>query len=409
PEEGASSIITNPAGVAVGYGQASFLAAPLLGSGQLGFFSLSHPWRPSRYFGFAAASLTSGEAEQTDSLGRNVGGFKEQDLALYLSYAERVDRQWRWGAGAKSVRQAMADQSDIGWGLDAGVIYQTPERDLRLGLSAQNLAAPRLRLKDGEDKFPLTLRVGPSLGWEVGPSACSLALEGLWLKPFQNRRVARWAMGFEIEPGKRSPLLFRIGLNNREWTTGFGIKDGPVSFDYAVAFHELGLLHRLGFTFRYGYVSPMAQRNLDAQWKLLRSKEEEIRVAFGRLKTGQARGDTKIQQDQAGYQAALAEIERQKFRLSADEKIEKARAFYHAGDYKSALQTAQMALNLIESPQARIIASMSRARILISARHYDVAQSELKKVVQMDPDNDEAATLFRRISQLIGTLRGDSP
>ncbi|MBI4668946.1 MAG: tetratricopeptide repeat protein [Elusimicrobia bacterium] len=430
----ARSAYSNPAGLAGGLGEAGFMAAPLFSGGHYEALSLSHPLGLGSYLGGALLYLGSGKAETTDSLGAARGSFEESDLAFLLGYAEQFSGQASAGLGFKFVRQSIAGYSSSGFGLDAGVMAKN-EAGLGAGASLGNIIAPALKLKSEKEKFPLVLKAGPSYNFYIGRREFTAAAEVMTTKPKAGKFVKRWGLGLDscLLPGK-TPLFMRLGINQREYTAGFGMVNGPLSFDYAVALHELELAHRFGLSIRFGYLSPLAQKKIEAEWQKLREKEAQIKLALregqaghaeaeplneiefasilGQARRLMAMGDLKqarllldkaaaVRGDDPSVKALRLEIEKREKEEEAVIEKQNARVFYGSKLYEEALKAAERALSLGgEDADMQILALMSKARLAIDQENYREAQIHLQKVVEINPELEEAVSLFRKVKNI---------
>lgn len=433
---GPESAYSNPAGLADGgLGQATFLAAPLLASAQYQALSFNHPVRLGSYMGMTFAHLGSGQAEKTDSFGRTGGSFKEEQYAALLGWGERLTSQMDGGLTLKLIRQSMAEYSASGFGLDLGWRFRG-ESGWLAGVSLVNAAPARLRLKEERERFPLVLRIGPGYAFSMGERFFLLATEFDWIKPDSRRSIKRWGVGFEalVLPGK-TPLTLRLGINHREYTAGFGLANGPIEFDYAVAVHELDLFHRFGLTLRFGYLSPLAQKKIEAQWRRLETKEAELRLArtggqeapaadhnnggarmenvLTQIRISMAQGEWDMARrmiDQASaadpQDSRLPALRRELEQKIGEEKIkiekQNVQVYYGSGLYREALDAAMGVLRLAPKDQGtHVLALMSQARLYIAQGEYGLAQDQLRRAVELDPEFNEAAVLFRKVKTLV--------
>ncbi|MBI4368909.1 MAG: hypothetical protein HY547_01625 [Elusimicrobia bacterium] len=437
--EGSHSAAANPSGLAHSHqAETTLMAAPLVAAGRYAAVSLSHPLGSRRFAGFSMLHLASGEAEKTDELGRNAGSFSEQDFAFALAYAERVTHQAHAGFSFKTVYQTIDERSGAALGLDAGLKFRDDGGGWSIGILAQNLVQPRIRLDDERERFPVTFRLAPSARLTARGSLCMVTAEAAWIKPFGTFQFWRMGAGFELSMVRAPSFLFRMGANSRELSVGFGLKNGPISFDYAALWQALGLTHRLGVTFRYGYVGPLAEKSLNDQWTRINAKEAELAALFGEaqrqgfmvqelsgprwkmsldeissdLSYGHLdRAEQRLTRllllspghpDLVALKAKLQELRDQAMAISARER---AIALYHSKDYEEALESSRSTLKIIKNdPAAGEIEMMALAQIDITQGRYDLALKRLKKAIEANPDNDEAVRLFRRTLIVIEEL-----
>ncbi|MFA6029568.1 MAG: PorV/PorQ family protein [Elusimicrobiota bacterium] len=185
-----------------------------------------------------------------------------QDAAYELAYANTFGEQFHVGAAAKHIRSRLDNHRAQATAYDAGVLYESRWRGLRLGASLLNLggsmrfvqdAAPLPRLfKAGASFTPLrTLR-----------EKHVLTLAGDVTVPSDNDAYV--SLGAEFRT--LYILALRAGYNGSR-DTGLGlslgvgilVNDGDVGrmpsfdLDYSFSDHgDLSMAHRVGITFRFG-------------------------------------------------------------------------------------------------------------------------------------------------------------
>lgn len=85
-------------------------------------------------------------------------------------------------------------------------------------------------------------------------------------------------------------------------------------------------------------------------------------------------------------------------------KIEKqnVQVYYGSGLYREALDAAMGVLRLAPKDQGtHVLALMSQARLYIAQGEYGLAQDQLRRAVELDPEFNEAAVLFRKVKTLV--------
>ncbi|MDD5131124.1 MAG: PorV/PorQ family protein [bacterium] len=165
------------------------------------------------------------------------------------------------GVNLKVVNQNVNTKSDTGYGIDVGVLYKHNDSDIQhsafslqrinIGLSIQNLIAPKLTLIEDTDKYPLSTTLGFSYRFFNNN-----LLTALDLNKTENRQL-KVHLGTEYTLAKLFSI--RAGLDETEATFGMGVKWQNYSLDYAFAYHDawkgyedLGISHRFGLTVRFG-------------------------------------------------------------------------------------------------------------------------------------------------------------
>lgn len=205
-------------------------------------FAVPGRWLPS--LGLSIVSLRSGEFEKTNELNESLGSFSESETAFLFTASKSLSRRLALGANLKVVRQSIEEYSAGGFGADVGgVLHLTPQ--LRLGASVLNVGGPSLLLRETEETFPTELRGGLALQLLGGRALVSAEVDRRAHVPVRLRAGSE----YWIQRG----LALRVGYDGAHPVGGFSARVTPQTrFDYGVGDHELGLVHRLGFTYRFG-------------------------------------------------------------------------------------------------------------------------------------------------------------
>jgi hypothetical protein len=180
------------------------------------------------------------------------------ETAAIVSYARMVCPDSSCGIGrvsagvsVKAVNQNINGISGTGFGSDLGVFW-TPSfaERLSVGLNMQNVIAPTIKLLQNTDKYPFTATLG--LGYRLFNDSLLLAMD-------TNKTEGRnYKLHIGGEYTLKQTLHIRLGLDETELTTGFGVTWHGYSIDYAFAYHDawseyenLGISHRFGLTARF--------------------------------------------------------------------------------------------------------------------------------------------------------------
>jgi len=204
--------------------------------------------------GLAIVNLSSRGFQLRDEYNYEQGEGGVSETAAIASYGTKVPFVVRgsWlavGANLKVVNQNVNAKSDTGYGIDVGAL--TNYQKLNIGLSVQNLIAPKLTLIEDTDKYPLSTTLGFSYRFFNNN-----LLTALDLNKTENRQL-KVHLGTEYTLAKLFSI--RAGLDETEATFGMGVKWQNYSLDYAFAYHDawkgyedLGISHRFGLTVRFG-------------------------------------------------------------------------------------------------------------------------------------------------------------
>jgi len=423
-------LYSNPASLSGLWSQeASFSITPLFEQSQFISAGYGYPFNDKYTAGVQLLRLTSGDAEKTNALGETIGSFSDQETAILICCASKLTPELRWGVTAKVVSQEIDTFSGKGIGLDGGVIYRlSPEQVWALSL--MNLVPARI----GEDSFPFAPRLGfwhgmfrNKLGWTADFLLMNLGGPG--------NQPGRWYTGLEY----RQPewLFWRIGVNQKQVAAGFGISTRQIDFDYAIAYHPLGLLHTITLNIRYGMLPSEAEEKVKNEWDMLKAEKEEYaeqrkkdldRIRFENEKLNLTRkltlqfmearrlyddkeysGSRKLLEAilarDPGMEEArllLGEIKARFDTETAVNRLKDGHDFYARGNYSEALRLANYVLDIQpQNTQARVLAYLAQAQIFASDKKFMDAKGELIEILKLDPANPEASQLLKRIQTVI--------
>jgi hypothetical protein len=125
--------------------------------------------------GVSVPFLSFGEIERRDELGNIGASFNSFDMAATVSYGTRLTPSLAAGLSAKLIYSRLADQgagAEIGSGagtafaMDAGVLYQTPWKRLKVGGALTNLG-PNISYIDAQQSDPLPRNLALGFAYQV--------------------------------------------------------------------------------------------------------------------------------------------------------------------------------------------------------------------------------------------------
>ena len=125
--------------------------------------------------GVSIPFLSFGEIERRDELGNIGASFNSFDMAATVSYGTRLTPSLAAGLSAKLIYSRLAPQgagAEIGSGagtafaMDAGVLYQTPWKRLKLGGALTNLG-PNISYIDAQQSDPLPRNLALGFAYQV--------------------------------------------------------------------------------------------------------------------------------------------------------------------------------------------------------------------------------------------------
>lgn len=238
-------VVWNPAGFSQMYQNAVHLETVRMFEGtSIDCFSFAMPGRRIPDFGLTVLSLRSGDFERTNNLNESMGAFTNGELAFLFSVAKRLNPRLSVGVNTKIVRQSVDVFSASGVGLDFGVLFNaTPA--IRLGASVLNVGGPNLTMRNIVEEYPSEFRGGLSVGLMGGRAMITTEVD------HRSDHGARLHAGSEywINP----TLALRFGSYDMSPSGGFSCRLSPdMRLDYGMSNHELGVTHRIGFSYRFG-------------------------------------------------------------------------------------------------------------------------------------------------------------
>jgi hypothetical protein len=241
----ASTAVWNPAGLAqLVPNELRFETARLFEDTSVNALNFAVPGNKLPSFGLSIVYLNSGNFERTNSMNDPLGTFSEGETAYILSMAKNLNTRLALGANAKLVRQSVEDFAGNGFGFDIGGIYcLTPS--IKVGASVLNLGGPSITLRDSKETYPIEYR--------AGFSAAVLRGRGLLTAELDQADGPGTRIRAGTEYWVQNSIGLRVGMDDQEACGGLSYRfSGKYQFDYGVLDHALGMMHRLGLTYRFG-------------------------------------------------------------------------------------------------------------------------------------------------------------
>lgn len=236
----ATAIYWNPAGIAqLESGELATMYTNQFGLGaHYSFLAYGQPWGAEKGWAIGIVNLSLAQIPITDldEHGRPVviRYTGSSETALLLAYGQALFRS-SLGITVKGIRQTLADESSLGFGIDLGAKVPL--------FKALSLGA--------------ILRTG-FVNWSTGEKVVfpAQAVLGLAYRP-----IPKLSLGFDIglQTSRRlevhlgteywlvPQLALRLGVDRGNLTAGAGFSIRQFKLDYAIMSHDLGLSHRLSF------------------------------------------------------------------------------------------------------------------------------------------------------------------
>jgi hypothetical protein len=240
-----AAMMWNPAGLTQSLqNEVHFETAHYFEDTSINGLSFVMPARRLPTLGFTMLSLSSGGFERTDELNTSLGTFDQKDMAFLISGSKSLTQRLSLGANLKIVTQQVEDFKSSGVGADIGGLYSITPR-VKLGLSLLNLGGPSLSPRDVTETIPMEVRGGVAVGFLNGRGLVSVEADH------------RDGPGTTLHAGTEMWFLdsfgVRAGYDDTEAAGGFSYRLNPqMQFDYGMNDHELGLVHYIGVSYRFG-------------------------------------------------------------------------------------------------------------------------------------------------------------
>ncbi|MGE5679981.1 MAG: type IX secretion system protein PorQ [Bacillota bacterium] len=256
-------IFYNPAGInLLENTQVSFSYVSHLAEISLAGLAITRNFEDAGHFGFGVDYINYGTMPRTDEMGTKLGEFKAGEVAFLLSYGNKLDENFYYGATAKYIYSGIDDFSATALGFDAGLQYMIPSQMMSIGFSLLNMGQQMKKYFQTREEMPLDVKFGVSKKMERIPLTLFFSFNKLNEKAdnFFSRFNA-FTFGGEINLSKG--LRLRLGYDNEKrkefkiggtgGLAGFNIGVGAIikgyNFDYSYSsFGLVGAMSRIGIT-----------------------------------------------------------------------------------------------------------------------------------------------------------------
>ncbi|MCM1452504.1 MAG: type IX secretion system protein PorQ [Clostridium sp.] len=132
-----------------------------------------------QYFGY-------GSMTETDETGTILGEFSPKDAVFMGAYSHDITDRLRGGANLKLAYSSYAEYSAMAIGVDLGINYYDPDRDLSLSAVVSNLGGQVKKFNEKYDRLPIDVRLGWSQTFGTLPLRFSVTAWNLtkWRLPY---------------------------------------------------------------------------------------------------------------------------------------------------------------------------------------------------------------------------------
>ena len=380
-----SALLQNPAGLAK-------LAKPEVGATHIVLFEdtsfdlVTGGLESPRWGGFAFGYVRQASGGFEARLGPNDSptNFSINQTALLGGWGRSFAAPWlrgaSWatnlqplsiGATVKAVSESVGAASAAGRGADFGALFQPNDR-FTLGVSVSNLLAPKLTYVTQPIAYPRVIDVSPAYLWMLTPDLRAQAALKLSKTDGES---ALFSAGIELQYLRL--LALRLGMRDKNLTTGIGVRFGNSSFDYAAQLGDLGVGSFFSFTQRFGQTpQELAETIRNGIRKLSYGEGARLSRAY------QSKADEELDHDRV--QEALRDLEAASL-LDPSNGVIRAKINEVTARWDETLKR-----QMVER-SAALAREQDRQGNLLGARQY------WRGVLELEPAHAEAARALARI------------
>lgn len=139
----------------------------------------------------SAQLMSYGTMKEMDENGSQTGDFSAKDIAMAGYFSYMLSERLAGGITAKFITSYIGSYNSIGMGVDLGLNYYDPDRDLSVSLVAKNLGGQLKAYNDTYESMPIDVQLGATKRLTHTPFRFSATLVDLnhWNYKFINHLV----------------------------------------------------------------------------------------------------------------------------------------------------------------------------------------------------------------------------
>ncbi len=232
--------------------------APLLGGANFNYIGFAFPTLQLGTLGGGVLNQSVGGVDNRDGFGHKLGTLNFGHTQLLLSYAKKLPMSFSAGVSFKYERQNLSQNASGGAGFDFGFLYK-PEsdasvlRDATVGVTIQNVIAPRIKLGDVSENQPRALLLGVAKPFQLGAPGNHLNL----LAGYRWNEKAKADFSVALEYVFQGKAMLRSGYTNGAANFGGGLNLNKYQLDYTISNEpnaaDVGALqHRVSLSIKIG-------------------------------------------------------------------------------------------------------------------------------------------------------------
>ena len=376
--------------------------------------------------GIGYSGLGSGDIQGYDNTGAVTSTFNTQSSSLTISLGRRINTNFSFGIGAKSISEKLEASSASTFALDGGLTYLVNPQ-FCLGASALNLGSP-LKFISENTPLPTSYRLGAAFSTKLFDENINL-----------NSDLVSFPEGLKINLGAeyliRNFLALRMGSAGGTLRAGLGLYANLFAFDYAYLGHaDLGAAHQVSVSILFG-AEEKSKKLIMENMALGKAYLDQKKYAEAVLRFEKAVNlNPKNEEGQILLKKAQAELEREVFeKVFAEREVEikrdindiisSGKGFLSQGKYLEALAEFSKALRieptnrealrlqseaqtkmesqLIEQSRTEARSTLGEAMRLVVIGKYKEALEQVDASLAKDPKNKQALALQKKLQLIL--------
>lgn len=270
----ASALFWNPAALTnLQERSLSLMHLPLPEGTNYDFAAFGWPTVDYGTFSVGAFLLGTGDIERRDESGRKLGTFSANQQLFMVGYGKQINRFLSAGATIKLYGQSFDDASAFGAGGDLGLKVALSD-NFALGLNAQNILSPEIRIDRDAETLPITFKAGAGVMLPFSQGRHIMSLEADVDKTENLDPVFHFGGEFAF----LNSYFLRAGYDVDQVNLGAGLRFKFVQIGYTFRTQDyFDAQHRISLDISFGgsIESILAEREKDRRDAALQFAKEE--------------------------------------------------------------------------------------------------------------------------------------
>ncbi|HKI79619.1 MAG TPA: PorV/PorQ family protein [Ignavibacteriaceae bacterium] len=201
--------------------------------------------------GFIVTSIN--DIEVRNRVGDPEATFNANYFSGSIATGFKLNSSFDVGFSVKYLYENIFVDESNGFGIDLGVVYKSPVKDLNISVAVRNIGSMN-SLRSTATKLPTELRIGTSYLYSITDSKINLT-GGLEYLSYLRENENHINIGLEATYNNSFSLRggYQSGYESKGITAGVGIKWGNLFIDYAYVPFKLGLGNASLFSIQFDF------------------------------------------------------------------------------------------------------------------------------------------------------------